>query len=98
MAEMSGIAASTLRACNTRGEADVPLPQAVVGGRSAWARPVAQDWIEHRSRSADSVAAAMATSTSGDRSRRCRSRLRLPLPRLPTRARSWQRRNAARGH
>lgn len=64
MAEMSGIAASTLRAYNTRGEADVPLPQAVVGGRSAWAKPVADDWIEHRSRSADSVAAAMATSTT----------------------------------
>ncbi|MGE7439280.1 helix-turn-helix transcriptional regulator [Kitasatospora sp. NPDC001175] len=60
LAELGGIAASTLRAYISRGEGDVPPPQAVVGGRSAWARPVAQDWAERRRRSADSVSALLA--------------------------------------
>jgi len=62
-AAMAGIAASTLRAYTARGEADVPQPQATVSGRSAWARPVAEDWTEQRSRSSDSVAATMAAGS-----------------------------------
>lgn len=50
MAEIGGITASTLRAYLTRQENDVPLPQAVIGGRAMWSRPVAQDWAEQRSR------------------------------------------------
>ena len=39
VAEITGIAASTLRAYIARGESNVPLPQAAIGGRNAWARP-----------------------------------------------------------
>jgi hypothetical protein len=60
LAELGGIAASTLRAYISRGEGDVPPPQATVSGRSVWARPVAEDWAEERRRSPDSVAATMA--------------------------------------
>ena len=60
LAEITGIAPSTLRAYMTRGEADVPLPQAVIGGRSLWARPVAQEWAEQRQRNPDAVDAAVS--------------------------------------
>ena len=63
MAETGGIAASTLRAYISRGESDVPLPQAIVKGRNLWARPVADDWAEQRRRSPESAA---ATIDSGD--------------------------------
>jgi hypothetical protein len=65
MAEFAGIAASTLRAYIARGEADVPLPQAVLNSRSAWARPVAEEWAEQRQRSPDGVTQAV----SADRAR-----------------------------
>ena len=55
VAEITGIAASTLRAYIARGESDVPLPQAAIGGRNAWARPVAEEWAEARSRDPDGV-------------------------------------------
>jgi predicted DNA-binding transcriptional regulator AlpA len=51
MARVTGIAASTLRAYLARGEADVPLPQAILGTRSSWSRPVAEEWAEQRRRS-----------------------------------------------
>lgn len=60
LAQMAGIAASTLRPYLARGEADVPLPQAAARGRSAWAKPVARDWVEQRSRSRESVVATVA--------------------------------------
>jgi hypothetical protein len=66
MAELGGIAASTLRAYISRGEGDVPLPQATVSGRSAWSRPVAQDWAEARRRSTDSVVATLATGETSN--------------------------------
>ncbi|GLY80525.1 hypothetical protein [Actinoallomurus iriomotensis] len=53
MAGIAGIGASTLRAYVSRGEGDVPLPQSTVGGRSMWARPVAEEWAEQRHRSAE---------------------------------------------
>jgi hypothetical protein len=62
MAERGGIAASTLRAYISRGESSVPLPQAAVGGRSMWSRPVADDWAEQRRRSPEGVQASMAAS------------------------------------
>lgn len=55
MAELAGIAPSTLRAYATRSEADVPQPQATVSGRPRWARPVAEEWVEHRRRSSEGV-------------------------------------------
>ncbi|QVJ03468.1 hypothetical protein KGD82_27675 (plasmid) [Nocardiopsis eucommiae] len=58
MAEIGGITASTLRAYLTREENDVPLPQATIAGRAMWARPVAQDWAEQRSR--EEVASVLA--------------------------------------
>jgi len=65
MADISGIAASTLRAYVSRGEADVPLPQAIVNGRSLWARPVAEEWAEQRLRSDDGVTEAVSASHPG---------------------------------
>ncbi len=65
MAGITGIAASTLRSYIARGEADVPVPQAVLNGRSAWARPVAEEWAEQRRRSYDGVAQAVSADRSG---------------------------------
>lgn len=64
MAELGGITASTLRAYISRGNSEVPLPQATVGGRDQWSRAVAQDWVEARKRSYQGVGAAMS---AGDR-------------------------------
>lgn len=64
MAELGGITASTLRAYISRGNSEVPLPQATVGGRDQWARAVAQDWVEARQRSYEGIGAAMS---AGDR-------------------------------
>ena len=60
MAEIAGIAPSTLRAYIARGEADVPSAQAAPGGRSLWARPVAEDWAAARRRSAEGVTLAVS--------------------------------------
>jgi predicted DNA-binding transcriptional regulator AlpA len=64
MAELGGITASTLRAYISRGNSEVPQPQATVGGRDQWARAVADDWVEARQRSYEGV---RATMTAGDR-------------------------------
>jgi hypothetical protein len=67
LAQITGIAPSTLRAYVARGEADVPLPQAVIADRSPWARPVAEEWAEQRKRDPDAVVAAVsAPSHYGD--------------------------------
>jgi hypothetical protein len=65
MAEVAGVAPSTLRAYLSRGENEVPPPQAVVGGRSMWSRPVAEEWAEQRRRSSTGAADAM-TATDRD--------------------------------
>jgi hypothetical protein len=59
LARIGGVAASTLRAYIARGESAVPPPQATISGRSAWARPVAQEWAEQRRRSADGLTTAV---------------------------------------
>ncbi|MFE5915002.1 hypothetical protein ACFQ6B_38810 [Streptomyces wedmorensis] len=64
MAELGGITASTLRAYISRGNSEVPQPQALVGGRDQWARAVADDWVEARQRSHEGVRAVMS---AGDR-------------------------------
>ncbi|MFF7242039.1 hypothetical protein [Streptomyces collinus] len=64
MAELGGITASTLRAYISRGNSEVPMPQATVGGRDQWARAVAEDWAEARQRSYEGIGAAMS---AGDR-------------------------------
>jgi len=61
LAQVTGIAPSTLRAYISRSEADVPLPQAVIGGRSLWSRPVAEEWAEQRQRNPDAIDAAVST-------------------------------------
>jgi predicted DNA-binding transcriptional regulator AlpA len=58
-AQEAGIAASTLRAYLARGEADLPTPQSVDGGRKRWARPVVQDWVESRRRDPSNLAAVL---------------------------------------
>ncbi|MCX4451568.1 hypothetical protein [Streptomyces sp. NBC_01789] len=60
MAELGGITASTLRAYISRSNSEVPQPQATVSGRDQWARAVADDWVEARSRSRDGVRATMS--------------------------------------
>jgi hypothetical protein len=65
MAEIAGISASTLRAYIARDEADVPLSQAVLNGRSMWARPVAEEWAEQRQRSPAGVIEAVAADRDG---------------------------------
>jgi hypothetical protein len=60
MAPITGIAASTLRACASPGEADLPLPQAVIGGRALWSRPVADEWAEARQRHPDVISESVA--------------------------------------
>lgn len=60
LAEVTGIFPSTLRAYVSRGEAEVPLPQAVIAGRSLWSRPVGQEWAEQRQRSPDGVDAVVS--------------------------------------
>ncbi len=65
LARIGGVAASTLRAYIARGEGDVPPPQATVSGRSAWARPVAEDWAERRRRSPEGLTAAVTTARAG---------------------------------
>ncbi|MER5617548.1 hypothetical protein, partial [Streptomyces sp. NPDC002215] len=64
LAALGGITASTLRAYISRSNSEVPMPQASVGGRAQWSRPVAEDWAEARRRSPEGVRAAM---TAGDR-------------------------------
>jgi hypothetical protein len=59
MAEMAGVAASTFRSYLARGEADIPPPQATIGGRAMWSRPVAEEWAESRRHSAESAAETM---------------------------------------
>lgn len=65
LAKIAGIAASTLRAYTSREEAEVPEPQAVIGGRNAWARPVGIEWAEHRNKSWDSVTEAVSVDHDG---------------------------------
>jgi hypothetical protein len=65
LAEIAGIAASTLRAYIARSESDVPLPQAVLNGRSLWARPVAEEWAEQRQRSHEGVTQAVSADRAG---------------------------------
>jgi hypothetical protein len=64
MAELGGITASTLRAYISRGNSEVPQPQATVNGRDQWSRAVADDWVEARQRSHEGV---RATMSAGDR-------------------------------
>ncbi|MFB4317796.1 helix-turn-helix transcriptional regulator [Actinomadura sp. 21ATH] len=61
MATVAGMSASTLRAYISRGESDVPLPQAVLGNRSLWSRPVAEEWAEQRRRSHEGVTESVST-------------------------------------
>lgn len=65
MAEIAGIGASTLRAYISRGEGEVPLPQSTISGRAVWARPVAEEWSEHRRRSDEGLAEALGGQRQG---------------------------------
>jgi hypothetical protein len=48
LAKVAGMAPSTLRAYMSRGQGEVPAPQAIVAGRLMWSRPVAEEWAERR--------------------------------------------------
>ncbi len=65
LAEIAGIAPSTLRAYMSRRQEQVPQPQAVISGRSMWARPVAQEWAEMRRRSGEGVRDVLAADRDG---------------------------------
>lgn len=62
LAEIAGVAPSTLRAYIARGEGDVPPPQATIGRRSVWARPVAEEWAEQRRRSVEGVRGSVSVN------------------------------------
>jgi len=64
IADLGGITASTLRSYISRGNSEVPQPQAKVNGRDQWARAVADDWVEARQRSSEGIRTMMA---GGDR-------------------------------
>lgn len=66
-AALAGIAPATLRSYMSRGEGDVPTPQATISGRNMWARPVAEDWAEQRAHSPDAVSAAVSKASSHHR-------------------------------
>lgn len=104
MAQLGGISASTLRAYLTRGEGDVPQPQASRAGRNLWARPVGEDWAEARRRSPDSAASALATNEhnplpSGltELRRRFTSLFRMTLWDRPERRKRWAVRHRTEG-
>ncbi|MBF8194003.1 hypothetical protein ITP53_51680 [Nonomuraea sp. K274] len=65
MADLAGIAPSTLRAYIARNENDVPLPQASVGRSDLWARPVVDEWVEARNRAHDAVTEAVSIDRDG---------------------------------
>lgn len=65
LAEIAGIAASTLRAYISRGEGTVPQPQATISGRNFWSRPVAEDWAEERRRSPLALNAVVSGPEAG---------------------------------
>ncbi|MEO3976789.1 hypothetical protein [Streptomyces sp. CAU 1734] len=52
LAQAAAISPSALRAYISRGQGEVPEPQAIVTGRPMWSRPVAENWASHRSRPA----------------------------------------------
>jgi hypothetical protein len=60
LAQLAGIAPSTMRAYTARGEAELPAPQSTSGGRSAWSEPVAQEWNEARRRSSGGLIEAVS--------------------------------------
>jgi len=84
MAQIGGIAASTLRAYIARGEGEVPFPQAVTVGRSLWARPVAEDWAQARLRSPEGITLAVSADRDGETMPVGLADLRSPLPAFST--------------
>ncbi|MFD4529929.1 hypothetical protein ACFWP7_39710 [Streptomyces sp. NPDC058470] len=52
LAAAAAISPSALRAYISRGQGAVPEPQALVGNRPMWSRPVAENWAAHRRRPA----------------------------------------------
>lgn len=66
LAQIAGIEASTLRAYISRGEGEVPPPQSTVHGRSAWARPVAEEWAEQRQRDREGLTSAVSAERDGN--------------------------------
>lgn len=81
LAEIAGLAPSTLRSYVSRGQSDVPPPQALVGGRAVWARPVAEEWVERRHSEPEELSALLAGPDSdGDK-----------LASTPAVAKAWDR-------
>lgn len=59
VAEVAGINAGTLRGYISRGENDVPAPQAMVGASPVWSRPVINQWVEARRQAGDAAESAV---------------------------------------
>lgn len=55
VAEIAGINAGTLRSYISRGENEVPAPQAMVGASAVWSRPVIDQWVEARTYTSDAA-------------------------------------------
>jgi hypothetical protein len=60
LAELADVAPPTLRSYLSRGQSELPQPQAVIAGRNLWARTVGEEWIEQRRRSPDGLTEAVA--------------------------------------
>jgi hypothetical protein len=66
LAELAGIATPTLRSYISRGQSDIPQPQATLSGRHLWSRAVAQEWLEARANSSEGITELMATGRFGE--------------------------------
>ena len=67
-AEIAGINVGTLRGYISRGENEVPAPQAMVGASTVWSRPVIEQWVEARTYTGEAAEDAVrARGTFGAR-------------------------------
>lgn len=66
-AKAAGINVGTLRGYISRGENEVPDPQAVVGASAVWSRPVIDQWIEARRYTSEAAEEAVSGRIFGDR-------------------------------
>jgi predicted DNA-binding transcriptional regulator AlpA len=63
LADIAGIAPSTLRSYISRDQQEVPAPQGTVGGHSVWSRAVAEEWAEDRRKDPDQLEETVAVSS-----------------------------------
>ncbi|MGL4743938.1 MAG: helix-turn-helix transcriptional regulator [Dermatophilaceae bacterium] len=65
-AAVAGLNVGTLRGYISRGENEVPAPQAVVGASMVWSRPVIDQWVESRNYTTDAAEDAVTVRAFGE--------------------------------